>query len=146
MLSNKKVYVGKHSKEIQKKAFELGWGWFNDDRKVSYTESPFLFFDVNRIIINDNNIKRFYKKDFEEITAEEILAMEVPKEKYEFKPFEKVLVRDKDDSTWEAAFFEYELSDIDYPYVVIGMMIGRKQCIPYKGNEHLLGTTNEPKN
>ena len=48
---------------------------------------------------------------------------------YQFKPFEKVLVRDSYDDVWRASFFN------------VTTCVTWKFCIPYKGNEHLLGTT-----
>ena len=59
------------------------------------------------------------------------------------KPFEsRVLIRDKDSQDWIGAFYShYDVKD-DYPYHCINF--GRyKQCIPYEGNEHLLGKTND---
>lgn len=56
------------------------------------------------------------------------------------KPFDKVLVRDKVGDVWRIQLFEkYEITDI-YPYVCMGHNNRFNQCIPYEGNEHLLGT------
>jgi len=59
------------------------------------------------------------------------------------KPFEsKVLVRDVDLGKWKPAIWGfYYGDDCDYPYVVVGGYV-YSYCIPYEGNEHLLGTTN----
>lgn len=60
----------------------------------------------------------------------------------ELKPFDKVLVKDNPYGSWEPALFWKKVDAIDlHPYMVIG---GKRYrfCIPYKGNEHLLGTTN----
>nr|CAI9751229.1 hypothetical protein WMHIBSEC_WMHIBSEC_CDS_0053 [Caudoviricetes sp.] len=62
-----------------------------------------------------------------------------------FKPFDKVLVRISDVDRWRAAFFESESKSSNFPYSVIGYNSAYIQCIPYEGNEHLLGTTKEPK-
>jgi hypothetical protein len=61
--------------------------------------------------------------------------------KHQFKPFDKVLVRDDDDTTWRCDFFSH-LGDKGG--VFICLTTWWKQCIPYEGNEHLLGTTNNP--
>ena len=59
---------------------------------------------------------------------------------HEFKPFDKVLVRSSDELFWSCDLF----SHIDNgTYVCIGG--GWSQCIPYEGNEHLVGTTDKPK-
>lgn len=62
------------------------------------------------------------------------------KPKYQFKPFDKVLVRDSDIERWICNFFGFIDEDGDY----ICVNAPWKQCIPYEGNEHLLGTTNAP--
>lgn len=59
------------------------------------------------------------------------------KQKPELKPFDKVLVRDGDDDEWVCDFFSH-IDERDLFYCV-GTWF--KQCIPYEGNEHLLGTT-----
>ena len=61
------------------------------------------------------------------------------------KPFDKVLVRDKDTDEWIAHLFSHYHKNSDRPYVCIGAagINEYKQCIPYEGNEHLLGTTND---
>lgn len=61
------------------------------------------------------------------------------KPKVELKPFDKVLIRDINAERWKASFFSYKEES---HYVSIE---GRcwNQCIPYEGNEHLLGTTED---
>lgn len=58
------------------------------------------------------------------------------------KPFDKVLVRDGNKDKWNISFYGfYDIKyDIKYPYECCGNSFA--QCIPYEGNEHLLGTTN----
>lgn len=59
------------------------------------------------------------------------------------KPFDKVLVRDEDDESWEIDIFgRYEEDEHVYPYRCISEHY--RQCIPYEGNESLLGTTRSP--
>lgn len=58
-------------------------------------------------------------------------------------PFEsKVLARDSKNGKWIPTYWGFYDKDSDYfPYKVI---IGRySYCIPYEGNEHLLGTAND---
>lgn len=65
-------------------------------------------------------------------------------EKYMFKPFEQVLVRDEDASDWVPDFFRSMLdsSSSGYPFNCFCSMW--KRCIPYAGHEHLLSTTDKP--
>lgn len=68
------------------------------------------------------------------------LRVEPVKPTCPFKPFDKVLVRDNEEDLWYANFFtHYNGDDKYYPYVCIGTHY--RYCIPYEGNEHLLGTT-----
>lgn len=60
------------------------------------------------------------------------------KQETELKPFDKVLVRDRDDRKWGCDFFCH-LGDKEGVFVCISSWW--RQCIPYEGNEHLLGTT-----
>ena len=65
------------------------------------------------------------------------------KPKCKFKPFDKVLGRNEKDGVWEAELFSHYREESQYPFRCIGF--ARKYCIPYEGNEYLLGTTNNPK-
>lgn len=63
------------------------------------------------------------------------------KSKIELKPFDKVLVRDHLSDNWRANLF----SHIDKNGCHHCVWASWNYCIPYKDNEHLLGTTNDPK-
>lgn len=68
------------------------------------------------------------------------LQVEPVKPTCPFKPFDKVLVRDDGTQDWCANYFShYRAYDKDYPYACIDSYY--RYCIPYEGNEHLLGTT-----
>lgn len=59
-----------------------------------------------------------------------------------FKPFDQVLVRDKNNDKWIPAHFKDYSEGNEFPYGIISKMFNYKQCIPYEGNEHLYGTSN----
>lgn len=59
------------------------------------------------------------------------------KPKWTPKPFDKVLVRDSKASKWRANLFSHK--NIDEPYYCV--YDSWNYCIPYEGNERLLGTT-----
>jgi hypothetical protein len=64
---------------------------------------------------------------------------------HKFKPFEKVLCRDYKDSVWDVDFFGFKVkneTETSFIYRCVGNIY--KYCIPYKGNEHLLGTSKDP--
>lgn len=74
----------------------------------------------------------FINSHYKEINIEDVLKME------SFKPFQKVLVKDTEDSNWIAGIFSHKEKDTKFPYIVNGT--GHVYCIPYEGNEELLGT------
>ena len=58
-----------------------------------------------------------------------------------FEPFQKVLVRDNCDDKWKADYFShYNGDNCLFSYCCVGGSY--KECVAYKGNEHLLGTDN----
>ena len=60
----------------------------------------------------------------------------------EFKPFEKVLAKVYN-NIWEARFFNR--IDINGRYqLTSGAVVEEKEILPFEGNEHLLGTNEEP--
>ena len=74
------------------------------------------------------------------------LIIEVPDNEPQFKTFDRVLVRKDEDAdgepdTWVISYF------MDKSVAGYRVLNGEwfDQCIPYEGNEHLLGTTNKPK-
>lgn len=103
-------------------------------------------YEVEIIEVNEEN--EYYK--YKSISNKGIGSIAFSKQDYwelvptkfditTLKPFKsEVLVRDTSGSTWLPCFFG-GLSDInDYPYRIVGGE-SWKCCIPYEGNEHLLG-------
>lgn len=60
--------------------------------------------------------------------------------KHEFKPFDKVLVRNSNSSIWVPRLYSYRRNGAHYAQDGIQY----QQVIPYEGNEHLVGTTVNP--
>ena len=61
------------------------------------------------------------------------------------KPYDKVLVRRQNNDQWEPQLFSCLNNDTSgyyYKTILVGSF-SVKQCIPYEGNEHLAGTTND---
>lgn len=69
------------------------------------------------------------------------------KPKYEFKPFDKVLVRDEENEKWHISLFAREIVDdsdgLSYKYECSNGTLW-DYCIHFEGNEHLLGTAENP--
>lgn len=134
-------------------------GWANDD----YTEFNTT---INHYKISDAWGKGdicstlLYTKATDEERAEFIAAAEkhfggkynpktlrvepikVIEPKCSFKPFDKVLVR-YGNGIWGATFFSRYDNKSAWAYVGVDC-INWEQCIPYEGNEHLLGTDKSP--
>ena len=95
-----------------------------------------------------NEILSLSKKDdsfmfAEETDAEKKMIVNLKPKFDELKPFDKVLVRDGKDEIWEPAlFFRYLSQFSGYNYQTVGGE-WRVYCIPYIGNESLLGTTKD---
>ena len=97
--------------------------------------------DDSYITVNKYGIKcalKFTKQDEWELVQ--------PKPHYDianFKPFDKVLVRDRNNEPWRIAFYGYYNEEANYSHFV--GTCWSKQCIPYNDDtKHLLGTTDMP--
>ena len=78
-------------------------------------------------------LKRFFRiEDYPKLSNSSNIG-----KNYEFKPFDKVLVRQSSEDNWEAMLFS-NYTDKRHKYRCCGM--NYMHCIPYEGNEHLLGT------
>lgn len=90
----------------------------------------------------DNNIAYGYVREIERklggILNLTTLEIEM-KSKVEINPFDKVLVRNDKEDQWSANIFSYQVRDM---YHCLGEDYWR-YCIPYIGNESLLGTTKD---
>lgn len=84
-LANTKVYVNGKSKEIQKKLFSFGYKWNTIGVNVSNIECPFLYINKNHYIAHGWDMRIFTKHEYREISAEQILSLEVAKPTY--RPF-----------------------------------------------------------
>ena len=108
------------------------------DKEINYDDwshiSPFAKFatDYEKQQLFDALAKENKAWDAEE---KQIVDL---KHKCEFKPFDKVLVKDNPYGSWEPALFwkKVDVKDL-HPYKIIG---GKRYryCEPYEGNEHLL--------
>ena len=100
-------------------------------RKAIEEEKKFL---AEKIIKVEDSRKIDIIKRY--LSEYEYLLDEMPKR--DFKPFERVLVRRTNQERWKLHLFSRE-SVGDNKYECLGG-VGFSQCIPYEGNEHLLGT------
>ena len=140
------------SEAIQRHAFKLGYpGWRCGGKKVCETRAPYLFIETRRMAMTEACSRNEFMNDKNTlISATDFLALtpeDVKDEakEPEFKPFDRVLVRDDCDGEWHIDFFEGMNKDKDEPYTYQCINSFWRHCIPYEGNEHLLGTTEDAK-
>lgn len=89
-----------------------------------------LVSEEDRNKVYSNLIKRGYKYDKEQ---HKLI-------KQEFKPFDKVLVKNQTDEKWSINLFSYyDKENKIFPYVCLDDKY--HYCVPYEGNEYILGTT-----
>lgn len=81
-LANTKVYVNGKSREIQEKLFSLGYKWNGGSTDVSHTEKPFLYIFERKAICNGDDMYYFIHGEYREITADEILSLELTEPTY----------------------------------------------------------------
>jgi len=72
----------------------------------------------------------------------ETLEFDIPKPKHPFRPFDRVLVRDRDDQVWIPNIFVNFRDEYSHKYLCVDNCYA--QCIHYEGNEHLYNTTDAP--
>lgn len=126
------------AKEISKTFKKLGG--------VNKNNLSFEYEDTYYYIDNFGFCRCLTEENAKELVAEgkaEIYELPAPKPKYDFKPFDKVLVRASDEDVWRVNFFSNKQSGTRGEYVCI--IFSWEQCIPYEGNEALLGTNDNPK-
>lgn len=76
-LMNKKVFVKDKSKEIQLKLFELGFSWSCHSTNPTHLDKPFIYTWDDRTLCYGSRVDHFYKHNYEEISAEDILNIKV---------------------------------------------------------------------
>ena len=95
-------------------------------------------------LLEDRYRATVHSYDLYEIKFERQDAYELVPNKFDIntlKPFDKVLVRGDVGQKWTHDFFGFMDKDKGFPFVCVGHYV--IQCIPYEGNEHLLGKTTD---
>lgn len=119
---------------------EAGWGDIWDSCKSKTVGL------IGHILARNSYGIRVYFKSANEEGYQNLpyfILEKVEKSAHEFKPFDRVLVRNGNNYCWRPDFFSSLISGAEFPYNCISGRIAA-QCIPYEGNEHLCGTTNKP--
>lgn len=99
-------------------------------RVVQITEDTYVLDNLCSIPISMENVYNLVPDKFDITTL---------------KPYDKVLVRLTKDNAWNATFFSHYDKEVKwgcYPFVTTSSK-SYSMCIPYEGNEHLLGKTDD---
>jgi len=136
-----KIFVDGRSEEVQEKAFRLGYKWNVFSAQYACLDKPFLFMTHGGNIMYSDDYDFYIRQPYSSITVKDFL--ELPEPKPNFKPFQKVLVRDDDHGEWNAALYSHYdegMKDFDRgPHIASATYW--QQCIAFEGNEHLVGKT-----
>lgn len=108
-----------------------------------------IYFNIHDTTIRDRNIHLATEEEKQQLFSalakkgktwdSEKKSIVDLKPKVELKPFDKVLVRDSQSDKWRVNLFGYIDKD-EYYHCAFANWV---YCIPYAGNEHLLGTTKD---
>lgn len=158
--------------EIEKPAFEIGKLYVFDEEDEDgnvtvigeligkYESNDTLTFGNQYEIENEKfvtdqafDLRISVHEELREATENEIKLFEKhysiwekgAKEQPDFKPFDKVLVRNEERSKWQPAFFVRDLGEkVIFRFKVLPIQSGRvatvSQCIPFEGNENIAFT------
>ena len=94
-------------------------------------------FEKERLWIYHQDGKAMHSTSYEEMWYD--LVLEVPDNEPQFKPFDKVLVRDNEKQVWLPRLFDSHVEQGKF-WTQDGK--SWEMCIPYEGNEHLVDTIN----
>lgn len=116
--------------------------FFNiNNNRISFDVLDTTIRDRNIHLATDSEKQQLFdaiEKDGKAWDADKKMIIDL-KPKVELKPFDKVLVRDSKSDKWRANLFGYIGKDGYYRCVYANWVY----CIPYIGNESLLGTTKD---
>lgn len=112
----------------------------NEDYEVHYNEYRFGRNRSLRLATDSEKQQLFaaLEKEGKSWDAEKKQIVDL-KPKVELKPFDKVLVRNRKIQRWNADLFGFKSDSVNFSYHCVGD--SWNFCIPYIGNESLLGTT-----
>ncbi len=104
-------------------------------------DSSLIYFSLNKEVLAVTNKALELFED-----NHDYKELELPKPHYDISNFYAgmpVLVRADNDLRWDYSVFSRITGNEDWPFAVCNG-VSFTQCIPFEGNEHLLGTTDMP--
>lgn len=136
-LNNTKIYLSNEEDRVKflKKVFELGVRWSNGTEEIDTTLPCYAISDEKTLYHLESDV--FLESDIQQVFLEDILKIDKLSANYGFKTGQPVLVRDLATWKWEYGIFGRYVHGDRYPNKCIGNSY--VYCIPFEGNEHLLG-------
>ena len=133
-LTNIKVYVNGKSKEIQEKLFSFGYCWFGGSIEILHTCEPFIYIYRDKKITYGWEMDDFTNRKNREITADEILSLELDKPKY--RPFKNK------EECWNEMLKHQPFGWLKYinsnlPYVHISAVYHPSVCINFSCTQYV---------
>ena len=142
-LKRTKIYIsskqdrGLYIEKILKLGIQI-----SDDTKtlLKLNEYPFIYinedYELHATENGEDEKCAFLNEDgYEQIFLDDVLSIVIMV--YNFKPFDRVLVRDGEGDKWVASLFSHYGDDPIFPFATINNNEW-VSCIPYEGNEELL--------
>lgn len=137
------------SKKVQEKLFALGFSYYGEKSNEVVDSALILYINIHNKMQIGTDLSMWVDDGARRIEPNEILAIQIKEEKPKFdpkslQPFDKVLVRDREDEKWKVNFFSHFINingeDNNYQCFVCNW----KYCIPYNDEtKHLHNTTNK---
>ncbi|MBQ5839907.1 MAG: hypothetical protein IIW42_07815 [Bacteroidaceae bacterium] len=96
------------------------------------------FYEVSLVLTGDSKLLEIKAQDDYELVPKKFDVSKL-------KPFDKVLTRQTSGQIWNANLFSHKIDKnkkLSMTFVCLGGYC-QTMCIPYEGNEHLLGTTDD---
>ena len=130
--------------ELEKRGADYNVNYFLNDgvTNFNYENEAYLFYVLENVVqtipLRTELAERIIA-NWQEIKIDE------PKPKHTFKPYDKVLVCDGKGCCWRVDFFSHYNNNKRSIYQYVCVSSQHKNCLPYEGNEHLVGVVFDPK-
>lgn len=134
------------SKKVQEKLFALGFSYYGEKSK-EVIDCAFTLYLEHKKIQFGSDLSMWVEDSARRVEPSEILTIKIKEEKPKFdpktlRPFDKVLIRDKEGDKWRCNLFCHINEELLRKYFCV--FDNWIYCIPYNDEtKHLVGTTED---